>query len=130
MALQAQRSITWFLLFGLVFAAIILTLYLRYRSRLQQFKRLTEIRNNLSRDLHDEIGSTVSSINIYSEVAILKMTENNDAKLLMQRIHLSSAHMMESISDIVWYVNPKNDSAEYDNKNAGICCSCFGSQAN
>ena len=40
-----------------------------YRYRLRQLKKVQIIRNNIASDLHDDIGSTLNSISIYSEVA-------------------------------------------------------------
>ncbi len=113
LALHDQRNTTWFLLAGFIFIVIIITIYIKYRSRLNQLKKLTDVRNNISRDLHDEIGATLSSINIYSEVAKNKLENNQDqVQLLLQCIYEGSSQMMEGMSDIVWYVNPKNDIAE------------------
>ncbi len=111
LALKNQQNKTWFLLAGFLFAAILIALFIRYRYRLNQLKKLTEVRNSISRDLHDEIGATLSSINIYSEVAKNKLENNKEVELLLQRIHDGSAQMMDGMSDIVWYVNPKNDNA-------------------
>lgn len=109
--LKSQRNTTIFIISAIVFASVLITVYIRYRNRLNQLKKLNEVRNTISRDLHDEIGATLSSINIYSEVAKNKLNDNDDVRLLLQRINDGSLKMMESMSDIVWYVNPKNDIA-------------------
>jgi hypothetical protein len=57
----------WFIVLIVVIVALIL--YGIYLYRLQQIKRLQIIRNNIASDLHDDIGSTLNSISIYSEVA-------------------------------------------------------------
>ena len=75
-------------------------------------KRLVEMermRNTIARDLHDDIGSTLSSINIISQMALQEKT--GDAPHF-QRIAQHSSSMMESMSDIVWSINPNNDSWE------------------
>ena len=58
--------------------------------------------------LHDEVGATLSSINIYSDVARNK-TDDPAVKQLVDKVYTASANAMENMSDIVWYVNPKND---------------------
>ncbi len=69
-----------------------------------------QIRSKVARDLHDDIGSTLSSINIISKMA---MNENNGStQHYLERIGEHSAKMMESMSDIVWSINPNNDSLE------------------
>jgi two-component system, NarL family, sensor histidine kinase UhpB len=84
----------------------------RYRA-IARSKRLAEIeaiRNDIARDLHDDIGSTLSTINIMSKLAI---RENpTESKTQLSRIAEQSAKTMESMSDIVWSINPVNDSFE------------------
>ena len=92
-------------------AMLIFLVYLFYKSRLQQIKKIYEVRANISRSLHDDVGATLSSINIYSDVARNK-TDDEFVKSLIDKVFNSSANAMENMSDIVWYVNPKNDLLE------------------
>lgn len=81
---------------------------------IHQAKRQMEIekmRNEIARDLHDDIGSTLSSINILSQLAI-KENQNASTATYFQRIADQSAKMMESMSDMVWSINPENDSLQ------------------
>ena len=52
-----------------------------YRYRLQHVLRLQNIRNKIAADLHDDIGSTLNSISVYSEVA-----KNDPAKEIMHLV--------------------------------------------
>jgi signal transduction histidine kinase len=73
--------------------------------------KMHNIRNSIAQDLHDDIGSTLSSISILSNLAI----KGNDATKTMntiQEIKDSSVLLMEKMDDIVWSINPKNDSFE------------------
>ena len=97
----------WFIV--LVVVLIALALYGIYRYRLYQIKRLQAIRNNIASDLHDDIGSTLNSISIYSEVA--KQQAGKDIPAL-DLIGSNSRKIIESMSDIVWTINPENDSFE------------------
>src|SRR5262249_19247726 len=72
--------------------------------RLRQIQRL---RNSIADDLHDDIGSTLSSISIMSELAKTKPSEND---YLLASIGESAATMQENMSDIVWALKPDNDS--------------------
>lgn len=101
---------TWlfFVLCGLV---IIAFFYSIYRYRLNQFLKLQSLRNKISLDLHDDIGSTLSSISILSEMALRQNKEDKDIEML-QEIKQNSLSLMERIDDIVWSINPKNDSLE------------------
>ena len=73
--------------------------------------RMQHIRNKIAQDLHDDIGSTLSSISILSDLA---MKDNSGSHTLetMNEIKDSSIMLMEKMDDIVWSINPRNDSLE------------------
>ena len=93
----------------LVLFGICLIIYGFYRYRLSQVKRLQTVRNNIASDLHDDIGSTLNSISIYSEVARQQAGKEIPA---LDMIGTNSRKIIESMSDIVWTINPENDSFE------------------
>lgn len=110
--LSRQRAnniiITITLISVIVFGVLLINRY-RVLNRIRQQVEIELVRNNIARDLHDDIGSTLSSINIMSHVAL---TENGNTAAQLQKIANHSSRMMESMSDIVWSINPKNDSLE------------------
>jgi signal transduction histidine kinase len=73
--------------------------------------RMQHIRNKIAQDLHDDIGSTLSSISILSDLAL---RENSSTQTLetMNEIKDSSMMLMERMDDIVWSISPRNDSLE------------------
>jgi signal transduction histidine kinase len=73
--------------------------------------RMQHIRNKIAQDLHDDIGSTLSSISILSDLAI-RGNNNTQAMETMTEILDSSLMLMERMDDIVWSINPRNDSLE------------------
>jgi two-component system, NarL family, sensor histidine kinase UhpB len=87
----------------------------RYRV-IQRTKRLIDMermRNTIARDLHDDIGSTISSINILSKVALQQHTHGDiPMGTSIQKIKDRSESIMESMSDIVWAINPHHDTIE------------------
>ncbi len=97
----------WFRSFVfLLFASL---LYAFYRYRLHQNTQVLSMRNRIAADLHDEIGSTLSSISIYSE-AVKKITDGNTAAAkVLNKISQNSTQVMETMSDIVWAINSSND---------------------
>ena len=97
-------------LFKMLVALLVVTiLYLFYRYRLQQVLKMERLRNRIASDLHDEIGSTLSSISLYGESAKMMMKDNEAAGSVLSKINTSTSEMMEAMSDIVWSVNTKND---------------------
>ncbi|HLZ87837.1 MAG TPA: 7TM diverse intracellular signaling domain-containing protein [Puia sp.] len=73
--------------------------------------RMQHIRNKIAQDLHDDIGSTLSSISILSDLAL---RENSSSQTMetMNEIKDSSMLLMDRMDDIVWSINPRNDSLE------------------
>jgi signal transduction histidine kinase len=93
--------------------AIGLLVFNRNRA-IQQARRQAEIervRNQIARDLHDDMGSTLSSINLISQVALTEDSGGVQTKYF-KRIAEQSAKMMESMSDMVWSINPHNDTLQ------------------
>jgi ligand-binding sensor domain-containing protein/two-component sensor histidine kinase len=99
----------WFLFLCVLMIASVF--YFLYRYRLSQVLKLQTLRNKISLDLHDDIGSTLSSISIMSETAI-RQNRENPAKELLEEIKENSILLMERMDDIVWSINTKNDSLE------------------
>ena len=82
---------------------------LKANELLQQ--RMQHIRNKIAQDLHDDIGSTLSSISILSDLA-LRESAGSQTIETMNEIKDSSILLMERMDDIVWSINPRNDSLE------------------
>jgi ligand-binding sensor domain-containing protein/two-component sensor histidine kinase len=99
---------TWWFRLAVVTALILLS-YALYRFRLDQVVRLQLLRNKIAHDLHDDIGSTLNSISIFSEVAQQEPSRQKEA---LEMIGESSRKVIEAMSDIVWTINPHNDSFE------------------
>ncbi len=110
--LKEQRSIEIGIA-AVLFLVIVFSVIVINRNKIiNQTKRQIEIermRNTIARDLHDEIGSALSSISIMSKLA---GTSEEETKTYLQRIGEKSTKVMEDMSDIVWSIHPGNDKAE------------------
>ena len=84
--------------------------YALYRYRVQQLLAVERIRTRIATDLHDDIGSSLSQIAILSEVA-RRSIENSEASASgpLSDITAVSGELVDSMSDIVWTINPKHD---------------------
>lgn len=113
LALSRERTNVSLIAIALMSVIIIGGLLINRYRVMNRAKRLLEverIRNNIARDLHDDIGSTLSSINILSQVALVE--QNGNTPTYLKRIGDQSARMMEDMSDMVWSINPRNDSMD------------------
>ena len=100
----------WFM--ALIALLVIVIFYLFYRYRLRQVLKMERLRNRIANDLHDEIGSTLSSISLYGESAKMMMKDNEAAGSVLSKINTSTSEMMEAMSDIVWAINTRNDNLD------------------
>lgn len=100
---------TWWFI-TIILAALVFIPYSFYRYRLNQLRSMQMMRNKIASDLHDDVGSTLSSIRMYSELVSLQIKEKNPESIpLLERMSNNSKEMIESMSDIVWAIKPAND---------------------
>ena len=115
----------WFITLSVLLTASILFSIYRYRlSQLQKInlgldqlqkakeERLAElerVRSRIARDLHDDIGSSLAQLAIYSEVARQELGENTRAEKTLRSLVNTSKDLVETMSDIVWAINPRKD---------------------
>lgn len=76
-----------------------------YKENQALLLQLTNIRERISRDLHDDIGATLSSVKAYSEI----MKENPGNKFIAELIKDNSTEMIERLEVIAWSTNPVHD---------------------
>jgi signal transduction histidine kinase len=101
----------WFLSTLLTIIAMII--YGMHRLRIKRLLAVERIRNRVARDLHDDMGSTLSTINILSSMAKAKLsTDTFKTSEYINKISDNSQRMMEAMDDIVWAIKPSNDSME------------------
>lgn len=112
---QRQEAIKQGVIISAVLLLLIAGLFVnRYRivQRTKRFVELEKVRNNIARDLHDDMGSALSSINIISKVALGHTNGDQRVSRDLQKIHENSGLILENMSDIVWAINPANDTLE------------------
>lgn len=80
--------------------------------RISKYLVEERIRARIARDLHDELGSTLTSINIMSKVAMSPAQGESQVRQYLEKIKEHSSRVMESMGDMVWAINPSNDSLE------------------
>ncbi|GGA97879.1 hypothetical protein GCM10011511_21510 [Puia dinghuensis] len=86
----------------------------RYRvvNKTKRILDLEKMRNRIARDLHDDMGSALSSIHIISKMPPAPDGDGQQAYQRLMKIHEHSGLILENMSDIVWTINPANDTLE------------------
>lgn len=107
---QAKQTIIAVALISVIIISLLFVNRYRVLNRTRRQLEIEKMRSDIARDLHDDLGSALSSINIISQIGLTQ--QNGNAENHFQRIHEQSGRMMESMSDIVWAINPENDTLE------------------
>jgi signal transduction histidine kinase/ligand-binding sensor domain-containing protein len=111
----------WFRASVFIFVLAVIVSVVRYVSRKNLKERLLKLekeqaiekeRNRISRDMHDDLGSGLTKIAIMSEVVKKQIHNPDKAKAQLEKISTSSRELVDSLQDIIWVLNPRNDSLE------------------
>ncbi len=101
----------WFIaLITIAFAGIV---YIAYSYRLKRLLELEKVRTRIATDLHDDIGASLSKISILSEVVhqrVAPVASSDEVIRPLEEIAGTSRDLVDSMSDIVWAINPERDS--------------------
>ena len=90
--------ITWFL-------------FNRYKltRKIKEQRVLLAVRNDIARNLHDDIGSSLSNIHILNELAKKNALKPDLATDYLNKAGEDIQRVSENLNDIVWNINPRYD---------------------
>jgi signal transduction histidine kinase len=89
--------------------ATILQISSLYKSELERQTAVDKERLRISKDMHDEVGSSLTKIAILSELIQNEMDNRNKTVTDLNKISEISRNVIDNISEIIWAINPKND---------------------
>ncbi len=103
---------TW-LFYLLCSIALVSIIYWLYQQKINKILAVEKTRHIISKDLHDDLGTTMSNLTLMNAILSEKIEKKPDeAKLLAKKMEVINRGMLQSMSDIVWSANPDNDSLE------------------
>jgi signal transduction histidine kinase len=79
------------------------------KAREDRLTELERVRTRIATDLHDDIGASLTQIAILSEVAQQSVKGNGASLHPLKSIANVSNELVETMSDIVWAINPQKD---------------------
>jgi len=98
----------WFVTAAAV--ALLLVGHAVHRNRVRRLLELERVRTRIAADLHDDIGSSLSQISILSEVLRTQLGAQETAVSgIISLINRVSHEALDSMGDIVWVINPRQD---------------------
>lgn len=81
-------------------------------ARLEQQQSLERERMRIARDMHDEMGSKLTKISFLSERAVVDAKSGQPLAEKIDSIAETSRDLLKTMDEIVWVVNPRNDTLE------------------
>ena len=85
----------------------------RTQERLEYQQAMERERSRIAQDLHDDLGATLTQVAWLGELASGEATQGAERQSLVTQITTHSRDMVRAIDEIVWAVNPKNDSLDH-----------------
>jgi signal transduction histidine kinase len=102
---------TWWF-YALCIISVILFFFSLYRYRLKQILKIQAVRNRIATDLHDDIGSNLTTIGLLAELTQKDINDQNTAAKHLQRIAEEINESGQALDDIIWNINSRNDSLD------------------
>jgi len=108
----------WFQLVSLAAFTLAVAVIVRYVSHqrlrlklraLQQRTVLEQERSRIARDLHDDLGSRLTSMILLNELAVQGRVPSAKTVEHAQEISAAARSIIQSLDETVWAVNPRND---------------------
>ena len=96
----------WFKILGIVL--VTLFFYMFHKYRLNKLLEIERLRTQIASDLHDDIGSALTKISIYSE-QIQGGTNKNIIQSSSKKIGVLSREIIATMSDVIWSIDSRND---------------------
>jgi ligand-binding sensor domain-containing protein/two-component sensor histidine kinase len=97
----------WFITLMTLLLGMIL--YYLSTNRIKHQLAIEKLKTKLAADLHDNVGASLTEISILSEVAVQKSNDEGNPKEL-KNISEIARQLIDTMSDIVFVVNPERDS--------------------
>ena len=95
-----------------ILAVITMLMYAMHKSRVRSILQVERTRTQIAMDLHDDIGSSLTSLSFLSNLAWQRTeqhTPREEISPLLQEIGSMSSELVDNMLDIVWSVDPKQD---------------------
>jgi ligand-binding sensor domain-containing protein/two-component sensor histidine kinase len=99
---------TWWFLTACAIGAASLV-YVLHLYRVTRLLAVANVRTRIARDLHDDIGTSLSQIAVLSELAQDQTRPPGRSGVALSEIAAISRELVDSMSDIVWSINPQHD---------------------
>lgn len=82
---------------------------IRQRQRAEHLRQIEQERARVAHDLHDDLGARITEVNMLASLVKSPGTDAEERKKYAEELSDIALHMVTSLDEIVWAVNPRND---------------------
>ncbi len=100
----------WFI--TLMILILIVIIYIGFRLRIKRLIEVERLRLRIANDLHDDVGTNLSSIILSSQIIEKKFSFGDQEKEYLNHLSTTASKTQDMLKEIVWLLNPMNDSSE------------------
>jgi two-component sensor histidine kinase len=83
-----------------------------FKARMERQRAVDAERERIAKDLHDDLGASLTQIAIFSELAQADLAQPEQAAVHMERVFQTARSSARALDEIVWASNPAHDSLE------------------
>ena len=97
---------------AMILGAVLTVQRRRYRIRMQVLERkhaLERERTRIARDIHDQVGANLTKIGKQTDLLAQEPGMSASAQTLIDGVAETTREMLRSMDEIVWAINPRND---------------------
>lgn len=105
----------WFLLliFGLIGFLFWAVYHIRYLDKMQKLAEIERVRKNAAQDFHDELGSKLTVISMFTELTKSKLNGHyHDVAPYLDKVSDTAGSLYHSMKDLIWALNPEQDTVQ------------------
>lgn len=86
-----------------------LTIQIHERQRAERWREIEQERSRVAHDLHDDLGAGLTEVNMLCSLVKSPTTSNDEKNRYLDELRATAGRMVTSLDEIVWAVNPRND---------------------
>jgi signal transduction histidine kinase len=86
-----------------------LEIQIQERQRAERQREIEQERARVAHDLHDDLGAGLTEVNMLSSLAKSPTTSEQEKEQYLDTLSDTARRMVTSLDEIVWAVNPRND---------------------
>jgi ligand-binding sensor domain-containing protein len=101
---------TWWF-FSLILCGLAVIFYSAYQIKYQGFKNILHLRMKIASNLHDEVGSLLTRITMFSDNLRYSRNTEEQRNAKLEKIAVLSRDAIASMSDVLWTIDSRNDFA-------------------